>query len=365
MKQAIVTMDYKPNIGGIAKYWSHLFQELSKDDFVLVAPLVDVDDESGVIRIPFFYKNIWPKWLKLFSGLKKIISEQNIYHIIAGQVLPVGTVAYLLKKLGFIDSYSVSCHSMDIATIKGHKRFLAKIILRSARNIIVNSKYTRELVKDYKVLGRIDIVYPAPQSLPKPSLRLEEEYNWLSAESLVLLSVGRLVKRKGFDRVIEVLPRLWEKYPSLHYVIIGEGAYRKYLENLINQLPTEKQSQIHLLGELDDEDLVAWYGVADIFVLPSRDIGGDVEGFGMVNLEAALHKLPVISGIDGGVPETVLDNITGYTINGNSEDGNELYNKIVSLLDDPAKREKMGTTGYDFAKNFSWAKSAKVLIKNL
>ncbi len=365
MKRAIVTMDYKPDVGGIAEYWSNIFEFLPKGDFVLVAPLqqgVQYNDIASVIRVPFLYKYIWPKWLRLLSELKVLIRRENIDHIVVGQILPVGTVALLLKKMGYISSFSVSCHSMDIAHISGHKKILAKYIFKNAQHVFVNSKFTKNLVKSYNIKSSIiSIVYPAPKNLPvsKNNMRLDSGIG----DDIVLLSVGRLVRRKGIDKVLSVLPRLWQDYSNLHYIIIGDGEDKDYLQNMIKNLPQDKQSYVRMLGRLSDEELSDWYNVADIFVLPSHNINGDVEGFGIVNLEASLNKLPLIVGQDGGVPETVLHNITGYSIDGNNE--NDLIDALEKLLKNPEKRTSMGETGYDFAKNFSWQKSAEVIIRNI
>jgi len=363
MKKAIVTMDYKPDEGGISEYWSHLFSFLPKDQFMLVAPLANIDsDLESVIRIEFFYKKIWPKWLKLFFELKKIIKKFNIYHLVAGQILPVGTVCYLLKKLHYIDSYSLSCHSMDISHLRSHKKLLAKLIFLSANKVIVNSHYTKNLVKKYGYTGTIDIVYPAPQILPAQGIDLSTKYDWLSDQPM-LLSVGRLVKRKGVDKVIAALPQIWQQFPTVHYIILGEGQDRDYLTNLIATLPSEQAVKIHLLGQVEVVELVSWYRAADVFVLPSRDIQGDIEGFGMVNIEAATYGLPIIVGQVGGVPETVLNNISGFSIDGNNIE--LLVDKIIDLLDHPDKLKKMGQIGSDFSKNFSWENSSKILIKSL
>lgn len=370
MKRAIVTMDYKPDTGGVAEYWSHIFEFLPKDRFVMIAPNIDTQDiaylcvdQEGVVRVPFFYKFIWPKWFKLFLELKILIRRENIDHIIAGQILPIGTVALLLKKMSYISSFSISCHSMDIAHIHGYKKLLAKYIFKNTSHVFANSKFTKDLVKDYDVPSDIiNIVYPAPKHLPVSQSDVRAGNN-INEEDIILLSVGRLVKRKGVDKVLEVLPKLWKKYPNIQYVVIGEGEDKNYLQDIIHKLPEENQSRIKMLGRLSDKELSDWYAAADIFVLPSRDINGDVEGFGIVNLEASLAQLPLIIGKDGGSPETVLHKITGYSIDGNDE--LELLDALEKLYVDSEKRKAMGITGNEFAKNFSWKKSAEVIIKNI
>jgi len=130
-KTLLVTMDYLPDTGGIAIYWSELAKYLPPDKFLILAPLLmeNYDATSNVIRINFFNRWIWPHWLPLLIKLPKIVKQEGIELIIAGQILPVGTVCYFLKKIGLINQYQVSCHGMDLAVLAGRKRKLATSIL--------------------------------------------------------------------------------------------------------------------------------------------------------------------------------------------------------------------------------------------
>ncbi|MGB0757650.1 MAG: glycosyltransferase family 4 protein [Patescibacteria group bacterium] len=359
MKQsiAIITQDYKPATGGIAVYWHELFSRLPHNKYTLIAPsAAEADDGLDVMRIPFFYKLMWPHWLRLLFTLVRLQRKEHFMHMIAGQVLPVGTVLFIGKSLGMLPSYSVSCHSMDISHISGWKRGLAKLILSSASRVIVNSNYTKNIaVDEYGISDtKVHAVTPAPSHVPSTSEVVADK------NVLTLLSVGRLVKRKGVDTVISILPDLYAEFPDLRYVIVGEGKDKKYLQSLVdNYIPQDKRSQVVFTGRLSDKDLLDYYRDASIFVLPSRNIKGDVEGFGIVNLEASAYGLPVVVGKDGGVPETVIHNDTGVLVDGNNKQ--EVKDVILDLLKNSSKRSAMGNRGRQYALDFSWDKSASKL----
>ena len=100
----------------------------------------------------------------------------------------------------------------------------------------------------------------------------------------LILSVGRLSRRKGFDMVIRSLPELLRRGINVRYAIIGIGEDRGYLESLAHE--SGVPGQVHLLGHVSPEDLPRWYNACDVFAMPNREINGDTEGFGMVFLEA-------------------------------------------------------------------------------
>jgi len=183
-KIAIVTMDYLPATGGVAVYWANLYKNLPHDRFILVAPETsNLKRNEEVIRVPFFFKYLWPKWLRLIFNLPRIFRQEKISLVIAAQVLPIGTVCYILKKLKFVENYHVSCHGMDLATLKGRKRNLAKRVLLEAQKVMVNSDLTASLVKSLDVSGKkIYKVRPCPNIIPDSDFNIK---NTLSKKILI------------------------------------------------------------------------------------------------------------------------------------------------------------------------------------
>src|SRR5207244_13456776 len=132
----------------------------------------------------------------------------------------------------------------------------------------------------------------------------------------LLLSVGRLQRRKGHDVAIQAVAALRSRCPNVRYVIAGDGDERQRLERLVGEHHLE--GRVLFAGIVADADLPAFYAACDVFLLPNRVDDGDIEGFGIVFLEAAASGRPVIGGDSGGVPEAVERDVTGLLVDGAS-----------------------------------------------
>jgi len=152
------------------------------------------------------------------------------------------------------------------------------------------------------------------------------------------LSVGRLMRRKGFDNVVRSLPVLLKQGLDVEYALIGIGDDMEYLYGLASELNVA--DRIHLLGHVSYEDLPRWYNACDLFAMPNRDIDGDSEGFGLVFLEAAASGKPVVAGTAGGTGSAVVDEETGLCVDGENVD--EIAQALARLLSNPAEAEEMG-----------------------
>jgi phosphatidylinositol alpha-1,6-mannosyltransferase len=136
----------------------------------------------------------------------------------------------------------------------------------------------------------------------------------------LILSVGRLQRRKGFDNVIRALPLLQRQGIDAHYTLIGIGEDREYLERLAREFGVA--DRVHLLGHVSYDDLPRWYAACDLFAMPNRDIDGDTEGFGLVFLEAAAAGRPALAGTAGGTGSAVVDGVTGLRVDGERVEAN-------------------------------------------
>lgn len=166
------------------------------------------------------------------------------------------------------------------------------------------------------------------------------------AQTTLLLTVGRLVRRKGVDLVLEALASLCSELPDLRYAIAGSGPELDSLRSLAASLGLA--DRVHFLGAVDEETKRALYSACDVFVMPNRLLGGeDFEGFGLVFLEAALAGKPSIGGANGGVPDAVIDGETGLLVD--PERPGAVANAIRRLSADPA-----------FARRLSDAARARV-----
>ncbi len=159
----------------------------------------------------------------------------------------------------------------------------------------------------------------------------------------VVVCVSRLVPRKGQDTLILALPRVLSRVPDAVLLIVGGGPYRGDLERLARQ--TGVSGSVRFTGPVPGAELPAHYGAGDVFAMPCRTRRGglDVEGLGIVYLEASATGLPVVAGDSGGAPDAVLDGETGWVVRGGAVE--ESANRIIALLRDPELRQRMGERG--------------------
>ena len=367
-KTLLITLDFPPQIGGVANYYFNLCQNLDKDKIVVLTQKSTEQNFSFKVYYQNLLAKLLPKfkWLIMISKIKTIARQEKIAMLWAGEILPTGTaVMFVAKRLKI--PYIVSCHGNDIlqASRFKNKTKLAVKILKNAQTITANSAYTKKLIIKLGIKAdKIKVIYPGIEIKPsvgsghRPDLvnNLQTKYNL--ADKKILLSVGRLVPRKGFDKVIASLSKVWEKFPDLIYIIAGDGPDRSRLEELIGE-----SNNIIFLGQITEEDKNALLDLCDIFITPARQTDDDVEGFGIVYLEAGQFSKPVIAGNVGGAPEAVLNNQTGLLVN--PENTVEISEAIIKLLKNEDLRIELGKAGQERSKDFHWQDKAEELAKIL
>lgn len=371
-KSLLVTLEYPPQKGGIANYLANLYSRLPRDKALILAPKHKGDDEydqnanNVIIRRHLIYNFMWPKWLPLYFTVKNLVRAKKIKMLHLSHVLPVGYIAYRLKQKIKL-RYVIYCHGLDILKaqeVPRKKKWLIKI-LQNASGLVANSEYTKRLITDLGIPSdKILVVYPCPNI--KPPQTTVETYQVLAkyglANKKIILTVGRLVERKGIDHVLEALPRLYEKYKDFMYVVVGDGPDLKRLGKIAQEKGL--QNLVRFVGAVSDEELIKFYSIAHIFAMPARKIGSDVEGFGIVYLEANSFGLPVIGGNQGGVPEAVIDKQNGLLVDPQNPD--EIYRALHDLLAQPEWAKTMGEQGRVRANNdFQWRKEADKLRRYL
>ncbi len=366
-KSLLVTLDFPPRLGGVAAYYNNICANLPSSDIMVLVPKkpnasnFDSNQPYKILRLDLISKNffVWPRWWPAINKIKKIVAEESIKNLLVGQILPLGTVALYLKQFHKIP-YCVFCHGLDINQLSGHKKILAKKILVNADKIIVNSKFTKIKVLQYGVLNQnIVVAYPCPNPLPSVNEKqlsiIQYEYDLF--EKKILLTVGRLVKRKNHQKIIESLPEILKQFPNLVYIIAGDGPEKNNLISAVKKL--NLQSNVVFAGEVSDLKLSGLFQLCDVFIMPSKELqNGDVEGFGIVYLEANLAGKPVIGGKSGGVPEAVADGYSGLLVN--PENTAEITNAILKLLSDESLAQRLGLQGQHRAlEEFSWEKETE------
>jgi len=356
MKSLLFTIEFPPQKGGISKYYENICEYLPAEKIsVLTSHEINDKKFDDKQKYTIYRKNlicalpIWPKWIFSFFHLWKTVKKGKIDIILVGQILPLGTVAYIYKKI-FKMPYGIFIHGMDIQMAQRNlrKAKLAKKILNNAKFIIANSKYTKKLVIKQEINeSKIQVVYPIVNTQSYTKQNTNEHESKGEIHQPCLLTIGRLVKRKGQDMVIKALPKVLEKLPGVKYIMAGEGPDHDYLRELAQKHGVK--DNVIFTGEISEEEKYQLYENCDIFIMPSRDIKGDVEGFGIVYLEAGLYEKSVIAGRSGGVVEAVLNGETGITVN--PEDINEIANAVIKLLADHTLANKLGVQGRERASN--------------
>jgi phosphatidylinositol alpha-1,6-mannosyltransferase len=227
-----------------------------------------------------------------------------------------------------------------------HLRLLRRVV-RNADAIITVSDYSigvlRELGAD---LSRIHKVLPAVgrRKLVVAIEKVEAlRTRYLLRDCRVLLTVGRLIERKGHATVIEALPTIQKSFPEARYVIVGAGPEENKLVKLVRE--SGLGDCVLFAGGVNDEELASWYEICDIFVMPHRSLPEirDTEGCPTVFLEASAHGKPVIGGRDGGVADAILQDRTGFIIDGT--DASKLAESVCYLLKTPELAARMGAAG--------------------
>jgi phosphatidylinositol alpha-1,6-mannosyltransferase len=175
----------------------------------------------------------------------------------------------------------------------------------------------------------------------------------------VLLTVCRIVPRKGIDVVLEALPRILAAHPDTVYLVCGEGPDRPRLEAIAGRLGVE--SAVRFLGRVEHASLPSFYAACDVFVMPARSEPGDCEGFGLTYLEAGAAGKPVVGSTEGGAAEAVIPGVTGMLVDPRSSDA--VAGAVVAVLDSPEMAMRLGEAGHALASNAgSWdATVAKLL----
>lgn len=356
MKTLFIALEFPPQVGGvenyygkIAHYWPEELTVLTNEQNTLIRP-----------KLPFL------GWLKAIKPVRDTLKQIKAQWLLVGEILPLGTVAWLISYLMPI-RYAVILHGLDfsLATKGFIKRFLSKQILQKASLVVcANSHTAQEVKKMFPKVSKVQVVNPGVE-IDVPVINAEAIEKCKAQNNLqdafVLLSVGRLVKRKGVDMVLSAVSNLVSVIPNLQYLIIGKGPEKEYLKNIIYQLGLE--NNVRIFSNVSDEEKNNYFASCDVFIMTARDIDGDYEGFGIVYLEAGLFSKPVISGRSGGVVEAVQDNVNGIVVN--EEDASDIAQAILDLYNDDVLRQSLGEAGRERSLKQSWQKQVQKIYSLL
>jgi phosphatidylinositol alpha-1,6-mannosyltransferase len=238
-------------------------------------------------------------------------------------------------------------------------------IFREANKVFPVSHYTRRAILD-QARARPDKVITINNGVnagifrtaPVPSA-VESKYR--SPGEKILLTVTRLYPYKGVDRMLESLPAIARVVPGIKYLVVGEGPDLSRLRQLASQLGLD--SRVRFLGRLELSEIVQLYNLADVFVMLSREEPPDVEGFGLVFLEAAACGLPSVGGRSGGIPDAIDEGKTGWLVDPRNTE--EIAATIIDLFKTPEKLERASQLCLATAPQKSWERVAEGILSEM
>ena len=359
-----VTNDFGPRAGGIETFIIGLIQRRPFGQTIVYTSFQENSAQFDAdwlanygVRVIRDRSKILLPTPRVALHLRGIIKKEGITTAAFGAAAPLGLLSASMKRAGVVRT---------VALTHGHEVWWAKVfpfnlLLRRIGSTVdvltYLGEFTRKAISKalsaraqsamVKIAPGIDVEHfiPTDASSLRASLGL--------ADKKVIVSVGRLVHRKGQDHLIEAMPEILKNVPRAHLLLVGEGPYREYLQNLVHQLKLE--SSVTFIGRIQYQDLPMYICVGDIFAMPSRSrlMGLEVEGLGIVYLEASSCGLPVLAGDSGGAPDAVIQNETGLVVSGT--DNKEIASAAVALLTNLEASQKMGTVGRQWiVDNWRW-----------
>ncbi|QZT65317.1 glycosyltransferase family 4 protein [Mycolicibacterium austroafricanum] len=373
----LVTNDYPPRRGGIQAYLEALVDHLvasGEHSLTVYAPkwkgAEDYDSVAAatgyeVVRHPGTLMVPEPT---VALRMRRLIRERGIDTVWFGAAAPLALLAPLARAAGA---------RRVIASTHGHEVGwsmlpLARTALRRIGNdtdvVTFISAYTRgRFASAFGPHAALEHVPPGVDTdrfVPDEVARAELRARYRLGERPVVVCVSRLVPRKGQDMLIRALPAIRQRVPGAALVIVGGGPYRTALHRLAHTFGVAED--VVFTDGVPGEELPAHHAMADVFAMPCRTRGSglDVEGLGIVYLEASSTGVPVVAGRSGGAPETVVDGETGVVVDG--WDVGAIAAAVGDLLADPARAAAMGAAGRQAVlDNWRWSRQAEKLARLL
>lgn len=256
---------------------------------------------------------------------------------------PNGVIGIYLKKIGISGKYITSFHGYDVNSypkIMGENVY--NDLFKDGDLFIANTNFTKQQILKLECQEKKIIILPVGFSIAKFKFSTRKIQH---GEHIKILTVGRLVEKKGHEYAIKAISRIVKKYNKIEYIIAGEGSLRNELEELVEDLHIKRY--VKFLGAVEQKEVLKLYQQAHIFVLPSVTASnGDREGQALVIQEAQAMGLPIVSTLHNGIPEGVLDGKSGFLVP--ERDVDALTEKLEYLIEHPEIWPDMGQYGRKF-----------------
>jgi phosphatidylinositol alpha-1,6-mannosyltransferase len=342
----LVTNDFPPRTGGIQTYLQAFADRLPPGELAVYAPAwpgAAEFDAASPVPVHRHATSLMLPVPAVAARAASLAREHGATTVWFGAAAPLALLGPHLRRHGGVERVVGSTHGHEVgwSMVPGGRRALRRIGA-DADVLTTISRYTRSRVA--AAFGPRAALEVLPAGIdterfrPDPAARAELRRRYRIGEAPLVVCVSRLVARKGQDVLIRALPLVRERVPGARLLVGGV------------------ERHVVFAGAVPAADVPAHHAAGDVFVLPCRTRGGglDVEGLGIVLLEAAAAGLPVVAGRSGGAPETVQEGRTGYVVDGRSVPS--VASAVTGLLADPDRARAMGAAGRAWMqREWTWA----------
>jgi phosphatidylinositol alpha-1,6-mannosyltransferase len=358
----IVTNDFPPRQGGIQSFVYELARRLDPERLTVYAPrwegdvAFDAAQAFEVVRHPTSLMIGGPSVRRRAAELAR---SRRAEAVIFGASAPLGLITPVLRPAGVRRAIAITHgHEAGWAALPAARQALRQIGERTDVMTYLG-EYFRVRVAGAltpSAAARMARLHPGVDAgtfRPDPAARRLIRDRYGLGDRPVVVCVSRLVARKGQDTLLRAWPAVTSQVPQAALLIVGGGPYADDLRQLAER--TGVTSSVHFTGPVPQAGLAAHYAAGDVFSMPCRTRRGglEVEGLGIVYLEASATGLPVVGGDSGGAPDAILEGETGYVVGG--RDVAALAGRLVTLLTDPASARAMGEKGRAWVeRDWNW-----------
>lgn len=354
----LVTNDFPPRQGGIQSYLENLVDRLPADEVIVYAPRWRGDSHVRFDREQSYEVVRHPTTLMLPTPMvahraAELVRSHQVETVWFGAAAPLATLAPAVRRAG-ASRVVASTHGHEVGwSMLPFARQTLGVIGRGTDVITYVSKYTRgrfaAAFGPHAALEHLPPGVDTDRFKPDPVARQRLRERHGLGEAPTILCLSRLVPRKGQDMLIRSLPDVRAQIEGATLVIVGGGPDQQRLRDLATSTGVEQH--VVFTGSVPADELADYHNIADVFAMPARTRGRglDVEGLGIVYLEASATGIPVVAGDSGGAPETVRQGETGLVVDGRSLA--QLTEALTTILGNPGLRDSMGAAGREWVQS--------------
>jgi phosphatidylinositol alpha-1,6-mannosyltransferase len=362
----VVTNDFPPRSGGIQSFVHGLLLQQDPDSIVVYASnwrASEVFDRTAAFEVIRDVGQILLPDPRAARRISAVFRSTGCDRVLFGAAAPLGLLAPRLRRAGADRAVGLTHgHEAAWAQLPGSRATLRRIG-RGLDTVTYLGEYTRS-----RIAAALDPTAAAAMRRLVPGVDFDRFSPDIDGsrvrnrhglgERPVIVCVSRLMARKGQDTLIAALPDIRRRVPDAALLVVGGGPYRANLVKQAGALGVDQH--VFFAGSVAWEELPEYYAAADVFAMPCRTRRGglDVEGLGIVYLEASATGLAVVAGNSGGAPDAVRDGITGHVVAGSPDQPEEVGDRLVELLLDRDRAKAMGRSGRDWVvSDWGWQRS--------